>query len=76
MKNELLKQWQQDIEYYGDNAYLMWTIDNVVFSSNEGVKIILKPENYTTLKKFIRKQSVELPFDLERLKLVMKLNLI
>lgn len=39
MKDELLKQWRQDVEDYGDNAYLMW-------ESQDGYKIF---KNYDVL---------------------------
>jgi hypothetical protein len=44
MKDKLLKQWEQDIDDYGDNAYLMWFADKLVncvvtnnFFSNENL---------------------------------------
>lgn len=67
MKNEPLKQWQQDVEDYGDNAYLMWQWCNMAFNyedakSNNIVNSLLATNGCK------RKQSAELPFDLERAK--------
>lgn len=68
MKDELLKQWQKDVEDYGDNAYLMYEyyIDNTktykgYFENNIEI-------NDSVFELLVRKQSSELPFDLERTK--------
>lgn len=64
MKEELLKQWQQDVEDYGDQAYKMW-------ESQDGYKTF---KNYDVLPlinndfAIKRKQSAELPFDLDNAK--------
>jgi hypothetical protein len=70
------EQWGQDVKDYGGNAYLMWEFDSthisceecfgrfITCSSNRGVNILLDSMNV----EFKRKQSAELPFDLERAK--------
>jgi len=61
--NELLKQWEQDVADYGDNAYLMWEISEnsrwCQLQSN--LPATIKSEQW----RFRRKQSAALPFDLE-----------
>jgi hypothetical protein len=60
---DIQEQWEQDIKDYGDKAYLMWEIMlcgrfvSMDYNPNSFFNIIVR-----------RKQSAELPFDLERAK--------
>lgn len=70
MKDELFKQWQKDIDDYGDNAYKMykftWLHDDNFKSCLHNQQVIsdLNDKRF----KVSRKQSAELPFDFERAK--------
>jgi hypothetical protein len=70
MKNEPLKQWQQDVEDYGGNAYLMWEIRHVnselVFTWHTAYSNSMLESACVSIIR--RKQSAELPFDFERAK--------
>jgi len=61
--DELLKQWQQDIADYGDNAYLWWEGWN-----DYGWETIGHNKFWTCPPEVRRKESAALPFDLERAK--------
>jgi hypothetical protein len=64
MTSELLKQWQQDVEDYGDNAYLMYS--HYYIPANSWIDCDYNNDVIDYESK--RKQSAELPFDLERAK--------
>lgn len=73
MKDDLLKQWQQDVEDYGDNAYLMWEVTNsnkeyYLSFANQGSALFCVNNVNNVIDLMRRKQSAELPFDLERAK--------
>lgn len=81
MKDDLIKQWQKDVEDYGGNAYLMWewcSVKKMPHTTKEKwhkVDSIGLPGNIFINNsiddlafKYRRKQSAELPFDLERAK--------
>ena len=68
MKGELLKQWQQDVEYYGvDGAITLWVErgSNGVDYQFDGCIEAFSNHRKEWIK---RKQSAELPFNLERAK--------
>jgi len=69
MKEETLKQWQNDVDDYDDNAYLMYEYyDNNLTSPIKNNKAVDRMFYLGWFDKFRRKQSAELPFDLERAK--------
>ncbi|MGZ7118224.1 MAG: hypothetical protein ACXVH2_00795 [Methanobacterium sp.] len=70
MKNELLKQWQKDVDDYGENAYLLWEVTNndkeyYVGFRTQGSALCCANHDINLMR---RMQSAELPFDLERAK--------
>ena len=52
-----------DVTVYGDNAYLMYVVDNMDIDSNNHLLLLLEHNRTLT-----RKTSAALPFDLERAK--------
>lgn len=70
MKEELLAQWKKDVEDYCDNAYKMWygrlELNTHVMNASNNLDV----ETWLSFDDFVavRKESAELPFDLERAK--------
>lgn len=62
-----LEQWKKDVELFGSNAYLTW---EYIYIPTGKIKQ-MEPDQYvydSNYFEFKRKQSAELPFDLERAK--------
>lgn len=71
--SDIQKQWDQDVENYGDGAYRLYEVrcidggDWQTCLSNEHLKTVIF--DYKEEIQVIRKDSAALPFDLERAKL-------
>lgn len=68
MIDELLQQWQKDVDDYGDNAYLMFKYQAFINESYRNFKNNSEVSSNISSDYVKRKQSAELPFDFERAK--------